>query len=65
MKLDVRTPIGAMFALDGAVLALYGLIADQTAAIKKTGGNITLIWGVVLVIFGATMLGLARRDRHT
>jgi hypothetical protein len=65
MKLDVRTPIGAMFALDGAVLALYGLVADQTAAIKKTGGNITLIWGVVLVIFGATMLVLARRDRHT
>jgi hypothetical protein len=65
MKLDVRTPIGAMFALDGAVLALYGLLADQTAAIKKTGGNITLIWGVVLVLFGGTMLGLALRDRHT
>jgi hypothetical protein len=65
MKLDVRTPIGAMFALDGAVLAVYGLVADQASAIKKTGGNITLIWGVVLFAFGAAMLGLAFRGRHS
>ena len=64
MKLDVRMPIGAMFALDGAVLAAYGLLADQAAAIKKTGGNITLIWGVVLLVFGGAMLALAFKSRH-
>jgi hypothetical protein len=63
MKLDVRTPIGAMFALDGAVLAIYGLVADQAESIKKVGGNITLIWGIVLVCFGGTMLGLAIKGR--
>ena len=64
MKLDVRTPIGAMFALDGAVLAIYGAVSDQTDAIHKAGGNVTLIWGLVLVVFGAAMLGLAWRARR-
>jgi tellurite resistance protein TehA-like permease len=62
MKLDVRTPIGAMFVLDGAVLAIYGGVVDQTDAIRKAGGNVTLIWGLVLLAFGATMLGLAVRS---
>jgi hypothetical protein len=64
MKLDVRTPIGAMFALDGAVMAIYGVVADQSAAIKKTGGNLNLLWGVVLLVFGVTMLGLSLRRRR-
>ena len=64
MKLDVRTPIGAMFALDGAVLAIYGLATDQAEAIKKAGGNVTLIWGVVLLVFGGVMLGLAIKSRR-
>jgi hypothetical protein len=63
MKLDVRTPIGAMFALDGALLTIYGLATDQAEAIKKSGGNVTLIWGVVLFAFGAVMLGLALKGR--
>jgi hypothetical protein len=65
MKLDVRTPIGAMFALDGAVLAIYGLAVDQADAVKKSGGNVTLIWGVVLLVFGGVMLGLAIRGRKS
>jgi hypothetical protein len=63
MKLDVRTPIGAMFALDGAVLAIYGVAVDQADAVKKSGGNVTLIWGVVLLVFGGAMLALAMRGR--
>jgi hypothetical protein len=63
MKLDVRTPIGGMFTLDGLVLAGYGLFGDQSDAIRKAGMNITLVWGIVLVAFGGTMLGLALRDR--
>jgi hypothetical protein len=63
MKLDVRTPIGGMFALDGAVLALYGLFGDQTDALRKAGMNVTLVWGVVLLLFGGVMLGLALRAR--
>ena len=65
MKLDVRTPIGAMFALDGVVLAIYGVAVDQADAVKKAGGNVTLVWGVVLMVFGAVMLGLAWRGRSS
>jgi hypothetical protein len=64
MKLDVRTPIGMMFALDGAVLSIYGAAVDQADAVKKAGGNVTLLWGGVMVVFGVVMLGLAWRGRR-
>jgi hypothetical protein len=64
MKLDVRTPIGAMFALDGALLTIYGLAVDQTEAIKKAGVNMTFTVGIVLFVFGAVMLGLAIQGRR-
>jgi hypothetical protein len=64
MKLDVRIPIGAMFALDGLVLAAYGVVGNQALAVQKAGGNVTLIWGVVLVLFGGAMLGTALAGRR-
>jgi hypothetical protein len=65
MKLDVRLPIGAMFALDGLILAAYGLSGGGAAeAVHKAGMNVTLVWGVVLVVFGGTMLGLALKARR-
>jgi hypothetical protein len=63
IKLDVRLPIGGMFAIDGLVLAGYGLLGDHADAVRKAGMNITLGWGVVLLVFGGTMLGLALRSR--
>jgi len=63
MKLDVRTPIGAMFARYGAILLGYSFLADQTAAVKKTGLNANMIWGVTLLFFGGIMLGLVFRGR--
>ena len=65
MKLDVRTPIGAMFAIDGAVLAIYGAMTKPSEALERAGGNITLYWGVALLVFGAAMLGLAFRSRKS
>ena len=54
MGLDLRWPIGLMFTLIGALLAVFG-------AVKKTdsvslGININLIWGIVLLVFGVLML---------
>jgi hypothetical protein len=54
MGLDIRWPIGLMFTLIGALLAVFG-------AVKKTdsvslGININLIWGIVLLVFGVLML---------
>jgi hypothetical protein len=63
MKLDVRLPIGAMFALYGLILTVYDLVGGRAAAMQKAGMNVTLVWGIVLLVFGATMLGLALRGR--
>jgi hypothetical protein len=54
--LDIRTPIGIMFAIIGALLAIYGL----TTGTQTLGLNMNLIWGSVLAVFGAVMLLLAR-----
>lgn len=57
MGLDIRTPIGIMFAIIGALLVIYGL----TTGTKTLGLNMNLIWGSTLTVFGVVMLLLARR----
>jgi hypothetical protein len=64
MKLDVRIPIGALFALDGALLAIYSLVSNQAETVRKAGLNITLYWGLTMLVFGAVMLGSALRRRR-
>jgi uncharacterized membrane protein HdeD (DUF308 family) len=57
MGLDIRLPIGLMFSFIGVLLTLYGIF--QRAAVSHAAGediNINLIWGIVLLIFGALML---------
>lgn len=58
--MDIRTPIGLMFLCKGILIAGYGLVghADYT---KSLDVNINLMWGVVMIIFGAIMFGLGRR----
>jgi ABC-type Fe3+-siderophore transport system permease subunit len=55
MGLDIRWPIGLMFTLIGALLAIYGAVTTSDHAISL-GININLIWGLVLLAFGAFML---------
>ncbi|HLQ69796.1 MAG TPA: hypothetical protein VK124_09760 [Gemmatimonadales bacterium] len=59
MRLDVRFPIGGMFTIVGALLTLYGLASDQAIYERSLGINVNLWWGLVLLVFGAVMLGLA------
>jgi hypothetical protein len=54
MGLDIRWPIGLMFTLIGALLAVFGLA--KGAESTSLGININLIWGVVLLVFGVCML---------
>jgi len=54
MGLDIRWPIGLMFTLIGALLIVAGAVSG--ASEKSLGININLIWGVVLLVFGALML---------
>jgi protein-S-isoprenylcysteine O-methyltransferase Ste14 len=60
--LDIRWPIGLMFSLVGVLLVLCGLVASPADYEKSLGINIDLIWGVVLLIFGALMLVLAWKN---
>ena len=65
MDLDVRMPIGLMFSIFGVALVGYGLFADHRIyEAHSLGINVNLGWGVVLLVFGATMLGFALRARR-
>jgi len=64
MGLDVRVPVGLMFLTMGALLSAYGAFGDQSIYGRSLGININLVWGLVTLAFGATMLGLAKLARH-
>ena len=59
MSFDLRLPIGLLFAVFGVILALDGLVAGRLVL----GINVNLWWGLVLIVFGALMLGLAARAK--
>jgi len=63
MGLDVRLPVGVMFAIMGALLVGYGLFGDQTIYARSLGINVNVIWGSVLLVTGAILLALAARGR--
>ncbi len=64
MGLDIRLPIGMMFSILGALLVAYGLATGSDPMYQASLGiNINLIWGGVLFVFGAVMLGFALKDR--
>jgi hypothetical protein len=62
MKLDLRLPIGLMFSIIGALLAVFGFASDPAIYQRSLGINVNLWWGLVLVVFGLVMLWLVRRD---
>jgi hypothetical protein len=62
MGLDIRTPIGLMFSIFGALLVCYGLLTRGSEIYARSGGdNINLAWGLVLLVFGGLMLWLGRK----
>lgn len=64
--MDVRLPIGLMFAGAGALLIAAGLMTDPTQLkLALSGVNLDLIWGAALEAFGLGAILLAvtgRRD---
>ena len=62
MGLDIRWPIGFMFTLIGILLTGYGVF--KAADSVSLGLNINMIWGLVLLLFGAAMLFGAIRGRN-
>jgi hypothetical protein len=65
MGLDIRLPIGMMFTLLGALLAIYGLATGSDSDMYKSSLdlNVNLWWGLVLFVFGAIMLFFALLSR--
>jgi len=64
MNFDLRLPIGLMFTLFGALLAVFGLFSNKEIyAAHSLGMNINLGWGLVLLVFGVAMLVLAGRSK--
>jgi hypothetical protein len=60
MGLDIRLPIGLMFATLGVVLVLCGLLMDEAIYESSLGINVNLWWGLVMLIFGGLMFGSGR-----
>jgi hypothetical protein len=59
MNFDLRLPIGIMFSVFGVILTMVGVFADKAIYERSLGININLIWGLVMLVFGAFMLFLA------
>jgi hypothetical protein len=65
MGLDIRLPLGLLFLVTGGMMAVYGLFTHGSAIYEKSLGiDINLVWGLVLSLFGLTMLLLAYLDRR-
>jgi protein-S-isoprenylcysteine O-methyltransferase Ste14 len=50
-ELDIRWPIGLLFAAIGALLAVYGAVHPGGG--RSPGLNLNLVWGAVMFLFGA------------
>ena len=63
MGLDIRTPIGGLFASLGLILTLFGLLTVRREAmyVRSMGINMNLWWGLIMLAFGLMMLYLGRR----
>lgn len=55
-ELDIRWPIGLLFALMGIAVAVYGALADATAISAPHDINLNLVWGLVMLAFGLGMI---------
>jgi hypothetical protein len=65
MGLDIRLPLGLIFALTGAILLVYGLATRGSSMYAISMGiNINLLWGAVMLAFGLMMIVLSRRQRR-
>ena len=61
--LDVRWPIGGLFTALGIILGGYGLATngDVSQYARSLSVNINLWWGLVMFLFGLTVLISAAR----
>ncbi len=67
MQLDIRIPIGLLFAVLGALLTafgaatMFGFGGGSAIYERSLGINVNLAWGLVLLAFGLLMYFMGRR----
>jgi len=65
MGLDIKLPIGLMFAIIGLLLTIYGLVTASDSAMyaRSLNVNINLWIGLCMLVFGVIMLFFAKRPK--
>jgi protein-S-isoprenylcysteine O-methyltransferase Ste14 len=60
---DIRLPIGTLFSVLGVILVGYGVTtwSDAGLYLRSESIDINFWWGVIMLIFGGTMLFFGRR----
>ena len=61
MGIDIRLPIGLVFAVMGILMIAFGAASDSAIYQRSLGINVNLYWGLVLLAFGVIMALLGRR----
>lgn len=64
MGLDIRIPLGLIFAIVGGIMTVYGVFTRGSAMYAKSMGvNLNLWWGGLMLVFGLVMFFVGRRQR--
>ncbi|HKW68697.1 MAG TPA: hypothetical protein VJP04_15495 [Terriglobales bacterium] len=61
MGIDIRLPIGLVFAVMGILMIAFGAVSSSAIYQRSLGINVNLYWGLVLLAFGIIMALLGRR----
>lgn len=67
MDMDIRIPIGLLFAILGLILAAFGLFTMNDAELyaRSLGRNINLWTGLAMIVFGGLMLLFTTKKKKT
>jgi uncharacterized membrane protein YfcA len=65
MGLDIRIPLGLIFLIIGGIMAVFGAVTHGDAGLyeRSLGVNLNLTWGCLMIIFGAIMFFVGKRQK--
>ena len=64
MGLDIRIPLGLIFLAIGGIMAIFGAFTSGNAMYEQSLGiNLNLLWGGLMVVFGAIMFFVGKRKK--
>ena len=59
MNIDLRFPLGLLFIIFGGLLTVFGLLTDRATYERSLFINVSLWWGLVMLLFGGLMFFFA------